>query len=245
MDLAWLVQDGRALSLRDVQRHIALAPDGVLRWLAPSDTVSAPPEVWRLTPPVRAVLASVFPGALERFDHHAWQRRELGPHTVPERLPEARASVALAGAAGEHGLLGLAPRELLASPWPRLPARGARLRLLASGHELGWMDVPLPIGRFYGVIDVPNARGVAHGDVACKDEAWRAAAAVVEAGALALAQLQLDDWIAGRHDADDRSRLGTWMIDLEQGGWPSLAAALASWQATLGPEHPLCIEFST
>lgn len=242
MDLAWLERRGQTLSLRDVQRELALAPGGVLRWLAPSDTDPAPPEVWRLTPPVRAVLAAMFPGALERFDHHAWQRRELGPHTVPERLPEARASLALVGAAGEHGLLGLAPRENLPSPWPRLPARGARLRLLGNGHELGWMDVPLPLGSFYGVIEVPNARGVAHADVACKDEAWRVAAAVVEAGALALAGAQLEAWIAGRHEADDRSRVARWMIDLEQGGWPSFAAALASWQATLGLEHPLRVQ---
>jgi hypothetical protein len=29
------------------------------------------------------------------------------------------------------------------------------------------------------------------------------------------------------------------MIDLERGAWPGVAAALASWQATLEPEHPL------
>jgi hypothetical protein len=242
MALAWLERHGQALSLRDVQRELALAAGGVLRWLAPSDTDPAPPEVWRLTPPVRAVLAAVFPGAIERFDPRAWQRRELGMHTVPERLPEARCSVPLAGAAGEHGLLGLAPREKLPSPWSRLPGRGARLRMLGNGHELGWMDVPLPIGSFYGVIEVPNARAVAHGDVARKDDAWRAAAAVVEAGALALARTQLDDWIAGRHEADDRSRVARWMLDLEQGSWPSFAAALASWQAALGPEHPLRVQ---
>jgi hypothetical protein len=239
MDLAWLERGGQTLSLRDVQREVALAAGGVLRWLAPSDTDPAPSEVWRLTPSMRAVLAAVFPGALERFDHRAWQRRELGPHTVPESLPEARLSLALAGAAGEHGVLGLAPRQNLTSPWPRLPARGARLRLLGSGHELGWMDVSLPVGSFYGVIEVPHASAVAHGDVARKDEAWRAAAAVVEAGALALARTQLEDWIASRHEPDDRSRVDRWMIDLEHGGWPTFAAALASWQATLGPEHPL------
>jgi hypothetical protein len=32
------------------------------------------------------------------------------------------------------------------------------------------------------------------------------------------------------------------MIDLEQGGWSSFAAALAGWQATLGPEHPLRVD---
>lgn len=245
MDLAWLERAGRTLSLRDVQRDVALAPGGVLRWLAPGDTEPAPPEVWRLTPPARAVLAAVFPDALERFDHRAWQRSEPGPHLVPERLPEARSSLALTGDAGEHGLLGLAPREPLASPWSRLPSRGARLRLLGNGHDLGWMDVPLPTGSFYGVIEVPNARAVAHGDVARKDEAWRLAAAVVEAGALALAQAQLGDWIAGRHDADDRSRVARWLVDLESGGWPSVAAALASWQATLDPEHPLRVSLPT
>jgi hypothetical protein len=242
MDLAWLERRGRMLSLRDVQREVALAAGGVLRWLAPSDTDPAPPDIWRLTPTVRAVLAEVFPGALERFDHRAWQRRELGPHTVPERLPEARSSLALVGSAGEHGVLGLASREKDQSQWPRLPSRGARLRLLGNGHELGWMDIPLPIGSFFGVIEVPNARGVAHGDVACKDEAWRAAVALVEAGALALTRALLDEWIAGSHAADDRSRVARWMIDLEQGGWSSFAAALAGWQATLGPEHPLRVD---
>jgi hypothetical protein len=239
MNLAWLERGGHTLSLRDVQREIALAPDGVLRWLGPTAADPAPPEVWRLTPPMRAVLDAVFPGALEPFDPRAWQRRELGMHRVPERLPEARSSLALAGAAGEHGLLGLAFRDALPSSWPRPACRGARLRLLGNGHELGWMDVPLPIGGFYGVIEVPNAIAVAHGDVARKDEAWRAAAAVVEAGALALVRAQLDDWIAGRHDADDRSRVARWMIDLEHGGWPSFAAALESWHAALDPEHPL------
>jgi hypothetical protein len=233
MALAWLERRGRWLSLRDVQREIALAPGGVLHWLPPFDAEAASPEVWRLAPSARAVLAAVFPDALERFDHRVWQRREVGPHSVPERLPEARSSVALTGAAGEHGLLGLAPREL---------RRGARLRLLANGHELGCMDVPLPIGAFYGVIEVPAARAVAHGDVALKDEAWRAAAALVEAGALTLAHAQPEDWVAGRHDADDRSRLARWMIDLEHGGWRSFAAAIESWQASLGPQHPLRIE---
>jgi hypothetical protein len=241
MGLAWLPQHGRSLSLRDVQRQIALAPGGVLHWLSPSETEPAPPEVWRLTPAVRAVLAAVFPGAIERFDQHAWQRRRNGPHTVPERLPEARATISLTGAMGEHGLLGLAPREL-PSPWPRMPSRGARLRLLGNGHELGWMDVPLPIGSFYGVIEVPNARTVTYGDEALKDEAWRAAAAVVEAGALALARAQLDDWEAGRHAPDDRSRVLRWMIDLEHGAWPSFTAALANWQATLDTRHPLRVE---
>lgn len=239
MDLAWLEHGGRTLSLRDVQRAIALAPGGVLRWLAPSDPELAPPEVWRLAPPVRAVLAAVFGGALERFDPRAFARSEVGPHTVPARLPEARMSLPLSGSAGEQGLLGLAGRQGPPSPWSRLAARGARLRLLGNGHELGWMDVPLPIGSFYGVIEVPHARAVAHADIVRKDDAWRAAAAVVEAGALALARAQLEDWIAGRYEADDRSRIARWMIDLEHGSWPSFASALASWQATLAPEHPL------
>jgi hypothetical protein len=242
MDLVWLERSGRWLSLRDVQREVALAPGGVLQWLAPFEPDAAPREqVWRLTPSVRAVLAAVFPNALERFDHRAWLRREHGPHTVPERLSETRTSIALAGAAGEHGLLGLAPREL-PSPWPRMPSRGARLRLLGNGHELGWTYIPLPIGTFYGVIEVPAARAVAHGDVALKDAAWRAAAAVVEAGALALAQTKLDGWVSGWHEPDDPARVARWMIDLEHGGWPSFAAALASWQATLGPQHPLRVE---
>jgi hypothetical protein len=240
MGLAWLEQHGRSLSLRDVAREVAQAPGGVLHWLSPLDP--APPEtqpqLWRLTPAVRSVLAAVFPGSLERFDHHAWQRRGHGPHTVPERLPEARRTIVLNGATGERGLLGLAPREL-PSPWPRMPPRGARLRLLGNGHELGWMDVPLPIGSFYGVIEVPNARAVTHGAVVLKDEAWRAAAAVIEAGALALAQAQLDDWAAGRYDPEDRSRVARWMIDLEHGGWPSFAAALSNWQTTLETRHPL------
>jgi hypothetical protein len=33
-----------------------------------------------------------------------------------------------------------------------------------------------------------------------------------------------------------------WMIDLEHGGWPSFAAALANWQATLDTRHPLRLE---
>ncbi len=233
MALAWLERRGRWLSLRDVQREIALAPGGVLHWLAPFDTDPAPSEIWRLSPSARAVLAAVFPDALERFDCRAWRRREVGPHRVPDHLPEARSSVALTGAAGERGLLGLSPRER---------RRGARLRLLGNGHELGWMDVPLPIGAFYGVIEVPAACAVPHGDVALKDEAWRAAAALVEAGALALAQAQLDDWVAGHHAADDRSCLARWRIDLEHGGWSSFAAAIESWQASLGPQHPLRIE---
>ena len=240
MDLAWFERGKRRFSLRDIQREIALS-SGRLCWITALDRQSAPAEVWRLTPPERAILASVFPGMLERFDERAWQRREIGPYTVPERLSEARASVTLLGDAGEHGVLALAPRRSPGSPesWARLPSRGARLRLLGNGHDLGWLDVPLPIGSLYGVIEVPNARAVAHGDVALKNEAWRAAAAVVEAGALALAQAQLDEWIAGRHEADDHTRVSTWMIDLERGAWPSVAAALANWQATLEPEHPL------
>jgi hypothetical protein len=239
MELAWLEHGDRRLSLRDVQREVAVA-GGRLCWTRVREPDPAPPEVWRLTPAERAILAAVFPGALERFDEQAWQRREVGPHVVPEGLPEARASVQLLGSAGERGVLGLAPLEL-PHPWPRLPGRGARLRLLGNGHELGWMDVPLPIGAFYGVIEVPGARAVAHGDVVLKDDAWRAAAAVVEAGALALAQAQLDAWIAGRHELDDRRRVETWMLDLESGPWSSVAAALANWQATLEPEHPLRI----
>lgn len=238
MDLAWLERSGRRLSLRDVQREIALAPRGRLVWVPAADPGAAPTEVWRLSPTARAILASIFAGALERFDERAWQRREVGPYVVPERLPEARASVTLVGGAGERLLLGLAPRQL-PQPWQHLPSRGARVRVYGNGHDLGWMDVPLPIGAFYGVIEVPNARAVAHGDVALKDEAWRAAAAVIEAGALALAQMQLDEWIAGRHEPHDRARVSTWMIELERGAWPSIAAGLASWQATLEPEHAL------
>jgi hypothetical protein len=89
---------------------------------------------------------------------------------------------------------------------------------------------------------VPNARAVTHGAAVLKDEAWRAAAAVIEAGALALAQAQLEDWAAGRHDPEDRSRVVRWMIDLEQGGWPSFAAALSNWQTTLDARHPLRVD---
>jgi hypothetical protein len=242
MDLAWLEQAGRRLSLRDVQRDIALAPRARLIWVAAADPSPAPDDVWRLTPAARAALASVFSGALERFDEHAWQRREHGPHTVPEHLPDARASVELVGSAGERGLLGLASPQRRPPPDWHLPFRGARLRLLGKGHSLGFIDVPLPIGSLYGVIEVPNAQAVAHGDVVLKNEAWRAAAAVVEAGALALAQAQVDEWIAGRYEADDRGRVATWMIDLERGAWPSIASALAAWQATLGPDHPLRVD---
>jgi hypothetical protein len=187
----------------------------------------------------------VFHGSLAPFDHHAWRRRLPGPQRVPAQLADARLSTALRGEAGERGILALAntaqPRE-----WPlRLASRGARVLLLARGHLLGHIDVSLPIGSFFGVIEVPEARAGPHGDVVLKDQAWRAAVAVIEAAALRVAGELLDAWQAGAHEADDVERVRDWLIDLERGAWPSFAAALRDWQSKLAADHPLRVNLES
>lgn len=241
-DLACVPRLGGHASLRDIQRELM---DGEpLVWVEPFQTEPAPPEVWRLGPGLRTIIADVFHGSLAPFDHHAWRRRLPGAHTIPAQLPDARVSTTLQGEAGERGILALAAAAQVRG-WSRLPRRGARLQLLARGHALGWMDVPLPIGSFFGVIEVPQARAVSHGDVAVKDQAWRAAAAVVEAGAMRLAGELLDAWTTGQHQAHDVERVRDWLLDLEHGSWPSFAAALFDWQAKLAIDHPLRVNLES
>jgi hypothetical protein len=261
MNLAWLERHGGRssglpastalpmpvaghVSLRDIRRELASA--GALAWVErglPFDA-ELPAEVWRLDARERAIIADVFHGALDRYDLHAAARAEPGTHTPPSRLENARRSVELIGLHDERGILGL-PAGEVPVPWSRPPGRGARVLVLQRGHDLGWMDVPLPVGPFYGVLEIPEARALPHADAIAKDEAWRAAAAVVAAGAKKLARAQLDAWIAGEHGPDDPARVSDWSIELERGGWPELAAAWHGWQAGLAADHPLRVDPQT
>src|SRR5690606_15967906 len=258
--IGWLPQADRFVSFAELR---AAHQAGPLRWIDRGDplTLELPADVWRLDADERRQIASLLPAALAPFDRHAWSRRHPGAKIPPATLDGAHNSLRFDGPAGERGILAVPEREV-PREWSQPTRRGARLRLLVGGHELGWIDVPLPTGPFYGVIEVPNARALPHTDVAAKDYAWRAAAVVIEAAALTLARAELQAWIIDcRHPRDgmvlptdatrpavaagmpeirlDLARARAWLDDLERGGWPEFAAELYAWHRSLPPDHPL------
>src|SRR5690606_16060 len=139
-----------------------------------------PAEILRLDADERRRLELLLPDALQPFDLHAHARREAGSMALPDTLSDACSfEQRFAGSAGMRGILALPEREL-PREWSGASRRGARLHVLSNGHPLGCMDVPLPLGPFFGVIELPNARPLAHTDQIAKDQTWHSAAAVVE-----------------------------------------------------------------
>jgi hypothetical protein len=62
---------------------------------------------------------------------------------------------------------------------------------------------------------------------------------VVESAALTLARTQLAAWRERCELPHELARARDWILDLERGAWPELAAELATWLASLQPDHPL------
>jgi hypothetical protein len=236
-ELAWLEQGERMLCFRDLR---AAAERGQFFWIDRDDPLAeeVPAEVWRLDAEERRHIETLLPSALQPFDCHAWSRSDPGDEALPTTLAGAAHSLHFHGHAGEHGLLGLPEHELPPGHF-HATRRGARLRVFVGGHTLGCMDVPLPIGPFYGVIELPNARALPHTDCVAKDQTWRAAAAVVEAAALELARTQIAAWKQQCEQPHELARAREWILDLERGAWPQLATELASWTASLPTDHPL------
>lgn len=236
--VAWLLQDGRMLSLAELR---AASERGPLYWIdrEASPDVALPAEILRLDADERRRLELLLPDALQPFDLHAHARREAGSMTLPDTLSDVCSfEQRFAGSAGMRGILALPEREL-PREWSGASCRGARLHVLTNGHPLGCMDVPLPLGPFFGVIELPNARPLAHTDQIAKDQTWHSAAAVVESTALALARTQLEAWRDRCDHPHDIARARHWFLDLERGAWPQLAAELSAWLATLALDHPL------
>ncbi len=234
-ELPWLAHGGREWTTRELAARIERGP---LVWIDREDPRAAelPAEVWRLDAAERRQLASLFPGALQRFDLHAWARREPGSHALPDALAGARLQLSLRGDAGERGLLGLPARDDAG------PAHAAVLRVLVAGHELAPVEVPVPLGPLIGAVELVDARVLAHSDRLAKDEAWPRLVALVDATALALARAQLEAWRAGAFASHERARVRAWLLALERGGWPEFAVELRRWQALLPPNHPLRVD---
>lgn len=246
MDLAWLERGGGHVSLRELQRE--LASRSPIAWLgrgAPEvPNHPFPAEVWRLDPRERRIIEQVFARPLEPFDLHEWARNELpGQAQLPSELPGARSSTTIEGTHGVRGILAL-PEHDPPPQWQRPRRRSARLRVLSRGHELGWLDVELPIGPFYGVIELPDVGFVAHIDGVLKDQRYRQASKLVECAAHELATRQLQAWSIGKSARHDRARVRDWTFDLERGRWPRFAASWREWQSELGRRHPLFIELA-
>ena len=246
MNLNWLARGDGYVSLRDIQRQFALTHP--LEWIERNTPEVAnhpfPPDVWRLAARERRIIAAVFKAALTPLDVSEWVRAELpGRVELPRELPGARLSMALAGPDGVRGLLAL-PEGEVPMDWERPARRSARLKVIRRGHVLGWLDLPLPIGPFYGVIELPEGKAVAHGEGLRKDAAWHRAAALVEASAQELATRQLQAWTFGKAGRHDRARVRDWTYDLELGGWPTFAASWRTWQVELGSSHPLYINLA-
>lgn len=236
-EVPWLAQGDRTVSFRELR---AASDRGPLCWIDRDDPLAEdiPAEVWRLSAAERRHIEILLPNALRPFDIHAWARSDPDTQTLPATLDDARHTLRFEGQADMRGILALPEREV-PSAWSHPTRRSARLQVLAHGHALGFIDVPLPLGPFYGVIELPQARPLPHCDRIAKDETWRAAAAVIEFSAHSLARTQLAAWRERCEQPDELARARDWIFDLERGAWPELAAELTCWIATLPIDHPL------
>jgi hypothetical protein len=228
--IGWLEQGAQRWSYRELH---AATRSGPLAWIdRDAPPAELPAEVLRLSAAERRQIPMLLPDALVRFDRDAWARRDHGPATVPDVLHEGP-HLPLSGPTGIHGRL-----ALVDGAW----TAGASLRILVRGHERAAIELPLPLGRFVGVLELPRATVLPYTQQIAKDAIWLAAVAAVEDGAMALAKAKIGAWDLGAPALfGDRQLVEAWATAFERGAWPDIGAQFLVWQGRLAADHPLRI----